>query len=191
MEKFSVDEKQIGILFLWGLIATIVAIGGVFGFVLRGQEIARLKATIDGLNTKIEVTKSVELARTHQPGATFDFGEYRDLPVQLVVETDGRIILQVVYSDRNPDVDADIRGDYLGYLQKQVEMAVAEKKGIRLRNGMTMRFEGYPVWGPHTSMGPHGGAKRLYFGESATFTGQTIVVRGVPDKPIGYYPYVL
>lgn len=191
MEKFGVSERSLAYCFLWGIIATIVAVGGVFGFVMRGQEIARLKATIDGLKAKIEVTESVELARTHQPGATFDFGEYRELPVQLVVETDGRVILQIVYSNHNLDVLADIRGDYLDYLQKQVETAVAEKKGIRLRNGMTMRFEGYPVWGPHTSVDPYGSAKRLYFGEGATFTGQTIVVRGVPDKPIGYYPYSL
>jgi hypothetical protein len=174
------------------IVVGVFTMGFVWGVAFERRYTVRpLQAKADGCKAEMEIAQAVEMARTHQPGSTFDYGEYRGLPAQLVVETDGGIILQLVYSGRNPDVDADIRGDYLDYLKKQVEVAVADKKGVRLRNGMTLKVEGYPEWGPHTSMGPNGHAKRLYFGEKATFNGHTIVVHGKSDKPVGYYPYSL
>lgn len=181
-------DKKLRIL----LVVGVFVMGFVWGTAFERRYTVRpLQAKVEGYKSEMEIVKAVELARTNQPGATFDYGEYRGLPVQLVVDPDGRIILQIIYSGGNPDVDADIRGDYLDFLKNQIEMAVATEKGIRLRNGMLLRIEGYPIWGPHGSLGPQGGAKRLYFGEKATFDGHTIIVHGEATKPIGYYPYAL
>ena len=174
----------------WLIVTSAIAVSSTIANVEHIREIRQLKATIVGLKAEIEINKSIELARTSQLGATFDFGEYRGLPVQLVVDPDGRIVLEIAFSIHNPDVLADPRGDYLDYLKQQVEVS-RTSQGVHLRNGMTMRLEGFPVWGPHERLGPDGSAKRLYFGESATFNGQTIVIRGAPNRPVGFYPYSL
>lgn len=158
---------------------------------LQWQKVNPLVSQVLEQKIQIENVNACERARTHQPGAAFNYGKHQGRPIQLVLET-SRVVLQIPYR-RNDEYGWEIEGSNLDYLKDQVEAAVAEKKGVRLQNGMTLRFEGYPIWGPHISSGLGGGAQRLYFGESATFDcdSKVIVVYGAPEKPVGYYPYTL
>ena len=47
---------------------------------------------------------------------------------------------------------------------------------------------GYPIWGPHGSIGPDGDYSCLFFAENATFDGKTIKASGRSDI-IGYNGY--
>jgi hypothetical protein len=157
------------------------------------QRVSPLTMQVLKQKIQFETLNKLELARISLLGATFNYGECQKHPVQLVVDRDdGRVVLQILHR-RNEFMGGFVgRGmEELNYLKTQVETIVTEKKGIQLQNGMTLRFEGYPIWGPHSSFGPDGDAERLYFGESAIFDDKTIVVRGVPSKPVGYYPYTL
>lgn len=152
------------------------------------QRVISLKSQVSEQRTRIENFNALERARA-QPDVTFDYGEYQKHPVQLILETDG-VVLQVVHQQN--EFEWKLGDDDLGYLKTQIETLIAEKNGIRLQDGRKLRLEGYPTWGPHYRLDPDSqrdGAKRLYFGESATFDGETIVVHGTPNKPVGYYPY--
>lgn len=157
---------------------------------LQWQSVSPLMSQVSEQRIQIENFNALERVRAHQSEVTFYYGKYDGRPVQLVIDTDGRIVLQIVYRLRD-EYGWEFGGSSLDYLKTQIETVVVEKKGIRLPNGITLKFEGYPIWGPHNSVGPNGSATRLYFGESATVDDKVIVVHGASDKPIGYYPYVL
>jgi hypothetical protein len=118
---------------------------------------------------------------------TFNYGEYRGHLVRLVVENDKNVFLEIVYRKIENILGPD-QSD-LDYLRTQIEKASATN--VVLKNGMKMRIEGYPIWGPYSHLSQNRNSKRLSFGENVTFQDSTIIVHGIPTRPDGYYPYAL
>lgn len=120
---------------------------------------------------------------------TFEYGQYKEHSVQVILQQDGRLTLSVWLPENEalgPSGD-----DPLNFLKKEVEKIYASRDGVLIRSGMLLRFEGgYPIWGPHTSLVRSGGYKRLLFGERATIRDRTLLVWGSATRP-PFYPYIL
>lgn len=179
------EVRKLSVLFV---VAVAVICGGIAGQTLMYlYQVKPLEARIASAEAELKLAHLIQ--NSDPAGATFDYGEYEGLPVQLVIESGGRVILQMPYGN-DPAVTADLRGDYLEYLKVQVQNA--HDWGVDLRNGMHLRVVGFPIWGPGEAFkGPSRRVKQLYFGDMAVFNGTTLTVQGEGQKPVGFYPYIL
>ena len=153
--------------------------------------VSPLKQKVSEYEAWMERFQSVEQLRmvTGGHGATFNYGDYDKHPVQLFVDDHGRVSLQVIYgSGEYPEIGLT---GAMEYLRKQVELATISSDGAMMGNGMKLRVNGYPIWGPTTLVANGRSARELFFGDVQTFNNRIVVVRGSETKPIGFYPYTL
>jgi hypothetical protein len=139
-------------------------------------------------NTDITATTPIETLSEH-----FDPNEivtkYTNpdgVPFELVYTSQQRLILRV-------DTTSYDQIDHVGkmdLLRVEVTRLVSATEPIEI-GGMCFEFRGgYPIWGPHTSIGPGYRMECLLFAEQAEINGDTITARGSDDYP-SYYPYTL
>lgn len=181
---------SIDVFFVTGFLFGFALCAGMAGLYYDYSAIPSLKQQLSEAEAKIERLQIIDELRmiAGNYGSTFNYGDYKGHPVQLFVDDHGGATLQVIYGPREfPGVG--LSENDLEYLKAQVELAVISSDGISMSNGMKLRVEGYPIWGPTTLMAGDRSARSLHFGDIQTFNNRTVVVRGSGTKPVGFYPY--
>ena len=116
------------------------------------------------------------------------YGKYNKYyNVELVVQPDGRTILQVVLTEG----DIVIHDDMLNYLRNEVLHIVCSNEPIPIVNSeyKVLFLYGKPIWGPYGTMGKNYYSSNLYFGKCVAVLDKVIYLVGRSEEEQGVDGY--